>query len=109
MIIIEAIEATGLVFFGSLVNCAAKIPANRLPRPLIYVAEHHFAVEQGHSAGKATHDERLAEVELSPAEREHHLDLVDKVFDMFVAWSAELHRHAVALREAPAEARSRAA
>jgi hypothetical protein len=44
-----------------------------------------------------------------PAEREHHLDLVDKVFDLFIAWSAELHRHAMALREAPAKTTSRAA
>jgi hypothetical protein len=109
MILIEAIEATGLVFFGSLVDCAAKIPAGCLSRPLIYVAEHHFAVEQGHSAGKATHDERLADVDLSPTEREHYLDMVDKVFDLFIAWSAELHGHAVALRQPAAETTSRAA
>ena len=102
MIIIEAIEATGLVFFGALVDCASRIPEGSLPRPLIYVAEHHFAVEQGHGAGKATHDARLAEIELAPADREHHLDLVDRVFDLFIAWSGELHRHAAPARRAAA-------
>jgi len=95
MIIIEAIEATGVVFFGDLVSCARRIPEGRLSRPLIYVADHHFAVEQGHGAGKATHDERLTEEKLTPAERERYLDLVDRVFELFTAWSAELHRHAM--------------
>jgi len=95
MIIIEAIEATGVVFFGDLVSCARKVPDGRLTRPLIYVADHHFAVEQGHGAGKATHDERLAEIPLTTAERERYIGLVDRVFELFIAWSAELHRHAM--------------
>ena len=104
MIIIEAIEATGLVFFGSLVDCARRIPEGVLARPLIYVADHHFAVEQGHSAGKATHDERLAEVDLTPAERDRYLGLVNRVFELFNAWSAELHRHAMAAPSVIADA-----
>lgn len=93
MIIIEAIEATGLVFFGALVDCAGRIPDGTLSRPLIYVAEHHFAVEQGHAAGQATHDERLARIELSAADAAHYIALVDEVFELFIAWSAELHGH----------------
>ena len=53
--------------------------------------------------------ERLAVVELSASEREQQLDLIDKVFDMFIAWSAELHHHAMALGEVPTEATLRAA
>lgn len=95
MVIIEAIEATGLVFFGGLVSVSHRIPEGRLSRPLIYVADHHFAVEQGHAAGQATHDERLAQVELGDADRRRYIRLVDTVFDHFVAWSAELYVHAM--------------
>lgn len=96
MVIIEAIEATGLVFFGGLTSVAHRIPEGRLLRPLIYVADHHFAVEQGHAAGQATHDARLALVDLGEADRRRYIRLVDTVFDHFIAWSAELHRHAMA-------------
>lgn len=95
IIIIEAIEATGVVFFGDLVTASRRIPPGRLVRPLIYMADHHFAVEQGHAAGQATHDERLALVALSDADRHRYIELVDTVFDHFIAWSAELYTHAV--------------
>lgn len=95
MIIIEAIEATGVVFFGDLVSCAHKIPEGRLTRPLIYVADHHFGVEQGHSAGQATHDARLSDIKLDAAEQARYLAMVDKVFDLFIGWSAELYKHAL--------------
>lgn len=101
MIIIEAIEATGVVFFGDLVAVSHRIPQGRLARPLIYLADHHFAVEQGHAAGQATHDERLALVALGEADRRRYVKLVDTVFDQFIAWSAELYVHAVQDRAAP--------
>lgn len=93
MVIIEAIEATGVVFFGGLVSVSRRVPEGRLARPLIYVADHHFAVEQGHAAGQASHDERLAQIALSDAERRRYIRLVDAVFDHFIAWSAELYVH----------------
>lgn len=95
MVIIEAIEATGVVFFGGLVSVSRRVPEGRLARPLIYVADHHFAVEQGHAAGQASHDERLAQIALSDAERRRYIRLVDAVFDHFIAWSAELYVHAM--------------
>lgn len=105
LVIIEAIEATGEVFFSHLVDVAKQISSERLERPLLYVADHHFAVEQGHSAGRTDAEHGLENVRLTRAARERYANIVDQVFVYFRDWVDELHRNAQAITALELEVR----
>lgn len=94
LVIIEAIEATGEVFFSHLVGVSRQIPNERLERPLLYVADHHLTVEQGHSAGRSDAEHGLGDVRITNSARQRYYSIVDQVFSCFRDWVDELYRHA---------------
>lgn len=96
--IIEAIEETGNVLFGTMLPLA-EVVEKELGEQLRYCGSFHFNLESGHAVG-ADH-QALANIELSDAERTRHLAMVDEVYSAFEAWTHELLRYAKAhpLRE----------
>lgn len=89
--IIEAIEETGNVLFGAMLPLA-EVLEKELGQQLRYCGSFHFDLEHGHAVG-ADH-KALASVELSSADRERHLAMVEEVFSAFEAWTHELLRYA---------------
>jgi hypothetical protein len=93
LVIIEAIEETGNVLFGAMLE-PAEVLERRLGRQLRYCGSFHFNLESGHAIG-ADHAE-LARIALTPAQRAHCRALADEVFTLFEAWTHELLRYAKA-------------
>jgi hypothetical protein len=93
LVIIEAIEETGNVLFGTMLPLAVSIE-QQTGEQLRYCGPFHFNLESGHTVG-ADH-RTLAAVSLSPSERAHCQSMVDEVFSAFEAWTHELLRYAVA-------------
>lgn len=91
--IIEAIEETGNVLFGTILPLA-EVVEKELGETLRYCGAFHFQMESGHAVG-ADH-QALANIRLSDADRLRHLQLVDEVFSAFEAWTHELLRYAEA-------------
>ena len=91
--IIEAIEETGNVLFSSILPLA-EVLERELGEQLRYCGSFHFDLENGHAVG-ADH-KALANIQLSNADRERHLEMVDEVFSAFEAWTHELLRYAQA-------------
>jgi hypothetical protein len=93
LVIIEAIEETGNVLFGTMLPLAETLE-QELGVQLRYCGPFHFNRESGHTFG-ADHKE-LAHVALTEKERARHRLLVDSVYSAFEAWTHELLRYALA-------------
>jgi hypothetical protein len=93
LVIIEAIEETGNVLFGTMLPLAEAVE-RQLGMQLRYCGPFHFERESGHTFG-ADHKE-LAQVSLNASERVRYKKMVDDVFDYFEAWTHELLRYALA-------------
>jgi hypothetical protein len=93
LVIIEAIEETGNVLFGTMLPLAEAVE-QQIGEQLRYCGSFHFDLESGHAVG-ADH-KALANVTLGEQERERCLALVDDVFSAFEAWTHELLRYALA-------------
>ncbi|MGC4092753.1 MAG: hypothetical protein QM756_33700 [Polyangiaceae bacterium] len=93
LVIIEAIEETGNVLFGTMLPLAEAVE-RQLGMELRYCGPFHFNRESGHTFG-ADHKE-LAQVSLSAEERVRYRALVDQVFAYFEPWTHELLAYAKA-------------
>jgi len=93
LVVIEAIEETGNVLFGTMLPLAEAIE-QRLQMPLRYCGAFHFDRESGHFVG-GDHGE-FARILLDGQERERCVALADEVFSLFEAWTHELLRYAMA-------------
>jgi hypothetical protein len=91
--IIEAIEETGNVLFGTILPLA-EVVERELGQQLRYCGSFHFDLESGHAVG-ADH-KLLASIELPAADRLRHRAMVDEVFSAFEQWTHELLRYAEA-------------
>jgi hypothetical protein len=92
LVIIEAIEETGNVLFGTMLPIAQAIE-RKLGVELRYCGEFHFERESGHAVN-ADHDV-LARARLTDDERRQYKDLVDQVFSAFEGRTHELLRYAL--------------
>jgi hypothetical protein len=93
LVIIEAIEETGNVLFGTMLPLAEAVE-REIGMQLRYCGPFHFERESGHTFG-ADHKE-LAQVQLNASERARYKEMVDDVFEYFEAWTHELLRYALA-------------
>jgi hypothetical protein len=93
LVIIEAIEETGNVLFGTMLPLATAVE-QEIGEQLRYCGPFHFDLESGHAVG-ADH-QALANVALSEPERARCIAMVDEVFSVFEAWTHELLRYALA-------------
>lgn len=93
LVIIEAIEETGNVLFGTMLPLAMAIE-EQIGEQLRYCGPFHFDLESGHAVG-ADH-RALASRLLSVDERTRCTAMVDEVFASFEAWTYELLRYALA-------------
>ena len=91
--IIEAIEETGNVLFSTMLPLAEAV-GKEIGEQLRYCGTFHFELESGHAVG-ADH-KALANIELSDADRAHHIQMVDEVYSAFEGWTHELLRYAKA-------------
>jgi hypothetical protein len=91
LVIIEAIEETGNVLFGTMLPLATTVE-QQLGLQLRYCGPFHFGLESGHAVG-ADH-KALTSLSFSARERARSIDLVDEVFSAFEAWTYELLRYA---------------
>jgi hypothetical protein len=98
LVIIEAIEQTGNVLFGTMLPIAQAIE-HELGVELRYCGAYHYERESGHAVN-ADHAV-LAGAGLGDDERQKYKDVVDQVFSAFEAWTHELLRYALKHR-APA-------
>jgi hypothetical protein len=93
LVIIEAIEETGNVLFGTMLPLATAVE-QQLGEQLRYCGPFHFNLESGHAVG-ADH-QALANVALNEQERARCISMVDEVFSAFEGWTHELLRYALA-------------
>ncbi|HTQ02435.1 MAG TPA: hypothetical protein VMI54_01220 [Polyangiaceae bacterium] len=93
LVIIEAIEETGNVLFGTMLPLAQAIEQER-GIELRYCGAFHFERESGHAVN-ADHS-ALARAQITPAESDRYKRAVDLVFSAFEAWTHELLRYALA-------------
>jgi len=92
LVIVEAIEETGNVFFGLTAKIAARIHEDGGPE-LRYLGQFHFSGETGHATHG--HDHRALEaITLTELERVSCLELAFHVFDMYADWTTELLAYA---------------
>lgn len=96
LIIIEAIESTGEVLFRVLAERAEEYTRRARGQPLLYLGQHHFEVEQGHSGGGIDPNQNLAALTLDPAQRDAAVAAVQRVFSLFTNWIDQLFALAVA-------------
>jgi hypothetical protein len=88
--IVEAIEATGHVLFA-LTTRAAEVWQAATGRPLRYMGADHFALENGHLQ-RDDGTVALERIALSDDVRQRCVVFVDRVFDVFAAWTEEAER-----------------
>lgn len=93
LVIVEAIEETGNVLFGTMLPLAEAIE-QQLGIQLRYCGAYHFDRESGHTFG-ADHA-TMARISLGESERARCKAMVDDVFVCFEAWTHELLRYALA-------------
>lgn len=93
LVIIEAIEETGNVLFGTMLPLAVSIE-QQTGEQLRYCGPFHFDLESGHAVG-ADH-RALASRSLNDSERSRYKAMVDEVFSAFEGWTHELLRYALA-------------
>jgi hypothetical protein len=93
LVVIEAIEETGNVLFGTMLPLAVAVE-QEIGQQLRYCGPFHFELENGHAVG-ADH-RALAGVALGEADRQRCKWMVDEVFSAFEGWTHELLRYALA-------------
>lgn len=93
--IIEAIEETGNVLFGSMQTLARTLE-ERLGVELRYCGSYHFVREAGHAMG-SEHRE-IAAIDIDQATQERCLHFAEEVFRYFEAWTYELFHFTLAAR-----------
>ena len=91
LVIIEAIEETGNVLFGTMLPLALTLE-QQLGEQLRYCGPHHFDLESGHAVG--VDHKALAGLFLTDVERSRCKQQVDEVFSAFEGWTHELLRYA---------------
>jgi hypothetical protein len=94
LVVIEAIEETGNVLFSLTARLARRIERDE-GIELRYLGDFHLALESGHAMDGDDHG-TLAAIALDDAGRARCTWLVDRVFELFAAWVAELHAYALA-------------
>ncbi|MGI0492656.1 hypothetical protein ACN4EG_12800 [Alkalinema pantanalense CENA528] len=91
--VIEAIEATGNVLF-SLTSAITQVLQDLNQQEYQYFGQFHFNLENGHAAKSLDSEQLLGQVVLSETEQAIAIELVEKVFDIFTAWTYELLAYA---------------
>ena len=95
LVIIEAIEATGNVFFSALAEVAKELQ-NTTGEEYRYYGKCHLTVETGHTMGTLNFEEILYSISLTREEKEKAFFLVDKIFAGFTELLDEYYAHAMA-------------
>ncbi|ESA38717.1 hypothetical protein N836_30840 [Leptolyngbya sp. Heron Island J] len=93
LVIIEAIEATGNVFFSALTRVAKELQVVT-EEDYRYYGKHHLSVETGHAIGTADIENILDSISLTNEEIEKAFILVDKIFSGFSELLNEYHTYA---------------
>jgi hypothetical protein len=93
LVVIEAIEETGNVLFSLTAGLARRVEQAE-GIELRYLGDFHLALESGHAMDGDDH-RTLAGIDLDDVGRARCLWLVDRVFELFEAWVAELHAYAL--------------
>jgi hypothetical protein len=92
LVIIEAIEETGNVLFTLTAALARRVERDE-GIELRYLGDFHLDLESGHAMDGDDH-RTLSAIVLDGAGRARCLCLVDRDFELFTAWVAELHTYA---------------
>ncbi|OUC16540.1 MAG: hypothetical protein B0A82_01345 [Alkalinema sp. CACIAM 70d] len=93
VVVIEAIEATGNILF-SLTSKIAQELQELSQQDYQYFGQFHFNLENGHAAKSNESEQFLETLVLTEAEQIFAIELVEKVFDIFTAWTHELLAYA---------------
>lgn len=88
--IVEAVEETGNVVFALTAELARPLE-QELGKPLRFFGPSHLAFEDGHLQN-GEHAE-IARIALDDKQRQHCVELVDRVFAAFSAWADEAAGH----------------
>ncbi|MBD2326161.1 hypothetical protein [Alkalinema sp. FACHB-956] len=91
--VIEAIEATGNILFSLTSKVAQELQALN-QQEYQYFGQFHFNLENGHAAKSCESEQLLESLVLTEAEQRFAIELVEKVFDIFTAWTDELLAYA---------------
>jgi hypothetical protein len=93
LVIVEAIEATGNVFFGVLTEVTQELQ-HTTGKNYRYYGKCHLTVETGHAIGTFDVEQFLENITLTEEMRQEAFELVEKVFAGFSALLNEYLEHA---------------
>ncbi|MEH1922886.1 hypothetical protein [Nostoc sp.] len=86
IIIIEVLEATGNIMFSNAAEVGTEIKAIT-QKPCRYFADFHLNVETGHITGTSGIEQLLQDIEISEANRQEALELVENLFTVFTQFT----------------------
>jgi hypothetical protein len=89
--IVETVETTGNTFLHLAAEISAQVRDASAGRHVYYGA-HHAGCESGHHMGTPGVESYLHAIELTPDERERCYSLVDRIYDLYTAFTEEAYR-----------------
>ena len=89
--IVETVETTGNTFLHLAAEISAQVRDASAGRHVYYGA-HHAGCESGHHMGTPGVESYLHAIELTPDERARCRGLVDRIYDLYTAFTEEAHR-----------------
>jgi hypothetical protein len=92
--ICECVEETGNVFLGIAADIGRDLQRTTQVE-YVYYGPHHFGCESGHTMGTPGVERLLEEIELTDGQRAECRALVQRVFQLYASFVAELHAFAL--------------
>ena len=93
LIVLEALESIGYVFFDISTKVASELEAIS-KTDYFYFGDAHFRVETGHAMRTPEAENFVLKIELTDSQRQQAFNIVDKIFQIFTEWTYELLAYA---------------
>ncbi len=93
LIVLEALEAVGHVFFkmSSKVASELRVISNK---DYYYFGDAHLQVETGHTMRTPGAEDYIEKIQLTDSQRQQAFEIVEKIFQFFTEWTYELLAYA---------------
>ncbi|AFY56721.1 hypothetical protein Riv7116_4292 [Rivularia sp. PCC 7116] len=93
LIVLEALESVGHVFFKISAKVASELRAIS-NQDYFYFGDAHLRVETGHAMRTPEAEDYVAKIELTHLQRQQAIEIVEKIFQIFTEWTYELLAYA---------------
>lgn len=93
LIVLEALESIGCVFFEISTKVASELGATS-KTDYFYFGDAHLQVETGHAMHTPEAENLVLKIELTDSQRQQAFNIVEKIFQIFREWTYELLAYA---------------